>query len=87
MLIEQMAPTQAGRVVFSLQEIPMRVNFITPAGNRLQRVADHRLYVATLDGEEKCKLDISRTVSHDNKDQFLWGAVHDTRLNCRSATD
>lgn len=71
MLIDPANP-KAGRVIFSLQEVPMRINFITPNKNKLQRVSDNRIFIATPDAEHKHKIEISRIINHSNKDQFLW---------------
>jgi len=71
MLIDPTNP-KAGRVIFSLQEVPLRINFTTPNNNRLQRVSENRVFIATPDTEQKYKIEIPRTINHTNKDQFLW---------------
>ena len=65
----------SGRVVFSLQEIPLRITFLTPNQNLLQRVSGNRIYIVTRNKQHKCKIELAENVNYVNKDQFLWGQI------------
>ena len=64
--------TNNGRVVFSLQEIPLRTQFKTSNNNLLQRINEDVIKLISPTDKCGCNLKITRNIDDNNKDMLIW---------------
>jgi hypothetical protein len=72
--------TSGGRVVFSLQEIPLRRRFQTSNGNFLRRERADLVVLWAPHQSVPLKIPISNTVTTSNKDVFFWAQTQNDLL-------
>ena len=72
--------TSGGRVVFSLQEIPLRRRFQTSNGNFLRRERADLVVLWAPHQSVSLKIPISNTVTTSNKDVFFWAQTQNDLL-------
>lgn len=64
--------TNSGRVIFSLQELPLRTQFRTPNNNLLQRTNEELIKLISPTEKCGCLLKLTRSIDQDNKDILIW---------------
>eukprot|EP01094_Clydonella_sp_ATCC50884_P010957 TRINITY_DN20781_c0_g1_i1.p1 TRINITY_DN20781_c0_g1~~TRINITY_DN20781_c0_g1_i1.p1 ORF type:complete len:415 (+),score=156.20 TRINITY_DN20781_c0_g1_i1:197-1441(+) len=71
-LLLESSGSRGGRVVFSLQEVPLRRKFMTSNGNFIRRDKDDTVSLWSADSRKVMTLPVSVSASPQNKDHLFW---------------
>lgn len=71
-LLLEHSGSSGGRVVFSLQEVPLRRKFMTSNGNFIRRDKDDTVSLWSADSRKVMTIPVSVSASPQNKDHLFW---------------
>jgi len=74
-LLTEASGSKLGRVVFSLEEIPLHISFSTPSQTVLQRVSASIIHMTRPNSSLKHKIELPKAINSFNKDRYLWAQI------------